>query len=136
MKKQLSIILMATIIILTPLIAFAGWKGGSSKGNVTTIKDFANECLKSTGGGLGGLIDLGVGAAKCDDKNFTMEGNLTGQLRRNIYTFKDETGSMYVEIDDFRGVDVGPEDKIRLSGEADYDDGELFLDVYRLELVK
>ncbi len=65
-----------------------------------------------------------------------MEGNIIAELGNDIYQFKDETGSINVKIDDFGGVKVAPEDRVRLFGEADYDDGGLILEVDRLELAK
>ena len=135
MKLMFNTLLVALICI--PGLATAGFKGGSSKGSVTTVQEFKNQCaLKSEGGGLSGLIDAGVDAAKCDDRNFTLEGNIVEQLGNDVYKFKDATGTIYVEINDWGGVDVGPKDLVRLYGEADYEESGLILEVDRVELVK
>jgi uncharacterized protein (TIGR00156 family) len=134
---NLRFIPLLVALMCLPVLAAAGFKGGSGKGSVTTVQEFKNQCsLSSSGGGLSGLIDKGVKAAKCDDMKFIMEGNIVEQLGNNIFQFKDETGTINVEIDDFGGIDVTPENRVRLVGEADYDEGGLGLDVDRLELIK
>jgi uncharacterized protein (TIGR00156 family) len=134
---NLKIIALLVALMCLPGLAAADFKGGSSKGSVTTVQEFKKQCgLSSSGGGLSGLIDKGANAAKCDDRKFIMEGNIVAQVSKDVYEFKDTTGSIYVEIDDFGGVDVTPENLVRLIGEADYDDGSLILEVDRLELVK
>ena len=134
-NKMKKIVLVMIVALFVSVTASAQFTGGSSKGSIITVQKFKNECsLDSSGeeGILGGLID----AAKCDDRNFVMEGNIVAEIDDNIYEFKDKTGSIHVEVDDFRGVKVGPEDLVRLFGEADYDEGGLILEVERLELVK
>ena len=66
-----------------------------------------------------------------------MEGYIVARLDNDAYQFRDSTGTMNMEIDDFRGVEVSPEDRVRLFGEVDYEDGGVvFLEVDRLELVR
>ncbi len=58
-----------------------------------------------------------------DDTPCMLEGHIVERVNgeHDKYTFKDATGSVVVEIDDdlFRGRDIGPSDKVRLSGEVD-----------------
>ena len=129
---------LLVVLMFLPGFAAADFKGGSSKGSVTTVQEFKDQCgFNSSGGGLSGLIREGIDTAKCDDMVFTLEGNIVAQISKDVYEFKDETGSINVEIDDFGGVDVTPDDRVRLFGEADYEDSwGLILEVDRLELVK
>ena len=62
--------------------------------------------------------------------------SLSKKLGPKRFHFVDGTGSIVVEIDDFGGVKVGPQDPVRLTGEADYRDGELLLEVNKLEPLK
>jgi len=121
-------------------MALAGFSGGSSSGGATdTIESFRDECgLDNSRGGLSGLIDMGVSGAKCDDRRFVLRGSIVSQIRRNDYVFKDDSGTVTVEITkgDFGGRDITPDNVIKIFGEADYDDGELILEVSRLEVVK
>lgn len=131
------LILLLTALMCLPGFAAAEFKGGSSKGAVTTVQEFKNQCnLASSGGGLSGLIDKGINAAKCDDMNFTLEGYIVSQIENDVYEFRDDSGTIYVEINDWGGVDAGPKDLVRLYGEADYEESGLLLEVDRLELVK
>ena len=51
----------------------------------------------------------------------TLAGTIATHLGEDYYRFEDETGSIRVEIPDglWRGRRVGPEDRVRLSGEVD-----------------
>jgi len=133
---------MAVVFILTPVIASAQFTGGSSSGSsagVTSVSEFRSQCdLKTSSGG--GLLDklakTAVEGAKCDEMDFTLQGHIVSQIDGDLYEFKDETGSVTVEIDDFNDVKVGPNDLVRLTGEADYEETGLVLEVERLKLVK
>ncbi len=121
------------ILICLPVLTSAQFTGGSSEGSVTTVQELKEQAgLDSSGG----LLALAAAAEKLDDKTFVMEGNIVTQVEDNVYQFKDETGSINVEIRDFGGVKVAPADRVRLFGEADLEESGLILEVDRLELVK
>ncbi len=73
-----------------------------------------------------------------NDAYVTMEGNITKQIRKDEYIFEDKTGSITVEIDpkDWRGVDVTPEDTIRITGELDKGFASTEVEVDKVELIK
>ena len=136
MMKHLNLRLIAVALILAPVIASAEFKGGSGVG-VTSVAEFRSQCdLETSSGGLGGLIDKAVEGAKCDETEFTLQGHIVGQIDGDFYEFKDETGAVTVEIDNWRGVDAGPDDLVRLTGEGDYEEIGLILVVKGLQLVK
>ncbi len=56
-----------------------------------------------------------------DETYVTMQGNITSQVGHEKYMFKDETGTLKIEIDDddWNGLVVGPEDRIQIQGEVD-----------------
>ena len=56
-----------------------------------------------------------------DDTPVILQGNIVNSLGDEKYTFKDSTGEIMVEIDneDWRGVDVTPNDTVEISGEVD-----------------
>lgn len=58
-----------------------------------------------------------------DDSYVVLEGRIEKQVRREHYIFRDVSGSIEVEIDDdvWRGVNVSPRDKVRLTAEIDQD---------------
>lgn len=71
------------------------------------------------------------------DTDVVLEGHIIAHQREKYYTFRDETGTMTVEIDrrDFRGQEVTPETRVRLYGEVDRSVRGRYIDVDRLELV-
>ena len=130
---------MAIVFVITPAIASAAFTGGSSTSGagVTSVADFKRQCdLETSGSGLGGLISSAVEGAKCDEMEFTLQGNIVGHIDGDLYEFKDETGTVTVEIKNWHGVDAGPDDLVRLTGEGDYEETGITLDVERIKLVK
>jgi uncharacterized protein (TIGR00156 family) len=73
-----------------------------------------------------------------DDEHVILEGHIVKKIRSEHYIFKNETGEIEIEIDDedFRGLKVAPETKIRISGEVDKDRNTTTIDVEHLEIVK
>ena len=74
-----------------------------------------------------------------DDTPVVLEGNIVEQLRKDRYLFRDASGTVLVDIDhkDFRGQDVTPQTKVRLTGEVDAKrnrDNEV--DVDRLDVIQ
>lgn len=66
-----------------------------------------------------------------DDAWVKLRGNITERLSDDRYTFRDETGTVVVEIDHKRwnGVTVSPQDKVELQGKVDKDWNEFEIDV-------
>ncbi|MBE6458189.1 MAG: NirD/YgiW/YdeI family stress tolerance protein [Alphaproteobacteria bacterium] len=56
-----------------------------------------------------------------DDTNVVLRGYIEKALGDEKYVFKDDTGSIVVEIDDddWGGLDVSPKDKVEIRGEVD-----------------
>ncbi|HFD6683193.1 TPA: YgiW/YdeI family stress tolerance OB fold protein [Providencia alcalifaciens] len=72
-----------------------------------------------------------------DDAWVSLEGNIVKQVGKELYEFKDSTGSIVVDIDDrrWRGQVVTPETKVRLDGEIDKEWMELEVDVKRVTII-
>jgi len=72
-----------------------------------------------------------------DDSAVVLEGKIEKALGKDKYLFRDQTGSITVEIDDedWRGV-VTPEDKIVIHGEVDKELFNTEIDADRVEVVK
>ena len=87
--------------------AFAQFAGGPTN-HATTVKN---------------LLENGR-----DDQLVVLEGYIVDQVRRKDYTFKDETGTITVEIKDrvFAGQRVDPKTKVRLEGEFEKEFAEPF----------
>ena len=58
-----------------------------------------------------------------DDSPVQLQGNIVRALGDEKYTFRDASGEIVVEIDNdvWRGVTVGPGDKVEIRGEIDKD---------------
>lgn len=97
--KNLSLLIAAFSCLGMATAVQAGFTGPSSaeKTTVSQVKEMPDESVVI----LQGFIESSLG----DEK----------------YMFKDETGSIKVEIDDedWNGLDVGPNDKIQIQGEVD-----------------
>ncbi|STD22806.1 protein YgiW [Enterobacter asburiae] len=66
-----------------------------------------------------------------DDAWVKLRGNITERLSDDRYTFRDESGTVVVEIDHKRwnGVTVTPQDKVELQGKVDKDWNGFEIDV-------
>ncbi len=56
-----------------------------------------------------------------DDTHIILKGYIENSLGGEKYVFKDNTGSIEIEIDDedWRGLNVSPKDKVEIHGEVD-----------------
>ena len=72
-----------------------------------------------------------------DDTELVLEGYLVKQLGHETYLFRDKTGTLEVEIDDkdFRGLNVSPQDRIRIYGEVDHERHGIVVDADRIERI-
>ena len=73
-----------------------------------------------------------------DDAYVTIQGNIVKQISEDKYLFKDETGSITVEIDQNKwlGQSVDSKDKVELSGEIEKDLTSTKLDVKTVKKIK
>lgn len=69
-----------------------------------------------------------------DDTHVTLRGYIVQHLGGEHYLFKDDTGTVNVDIDHKRwqGQTVGPNDRVEIYGEVDKDWNKLDIDVDRL----
>lgn len=73
-----------------------------------------------------------------DDTPVVLIGQIEKSLGHEKYQFKDASGTVTVEIDDddWRGVDVKPQDVVIIKGEVDKDMFSTEIDVDSVELKK
>ncbi|MBS3047399.1 YgiW/YdeI family stress tolerance OB fold protein [Enterobacter mori] len=119
---------LAAIMMMTTAPVFAA-QGGFNGPSATATQ---TQTLQ------GGFVDNNANlttAAKVkdlkDDAWVKLRGNITERLSDDRYTFRDETGTVVVEIDHKRwnGVTVSPQDKVELQGKVDKDWNEFEIDV-------
>ena len=78
-----------------------------------------------------------VAAAKAlpDDSKVMLEGHIVKKTGHERYEFKDASGTVTVEIDDddWRGLSVNAQDKVRIEGEVEHKRGRAVeIDVNRI----
>ena len=125
------VLLTALLVLALATPAMAAFKGPGT------------EPAPQTQGGFKGPMSQGITrasqvAAAHDDAPVTLTGRLVEQLGPYKYTFRDETGSVVVDIHpkDFRGQTVTPDTRIRIVGEVDYEHGNKEVDVDYLEVLR
>ena len=69
-----------------------------------------------------------------DDSRVVLRGNIVQSLGGKNYLFKDQSGSITVEIGakKWNGQEVSPDDLVMLHGEVDRDDADVEIDVKRI----
>jgi len=115
MKTKLILSAMALLFACTT--ALAGYEGQGAIAPATTA--------------------AAASAAK-DDTPVVLEGVLARQLQADTYEFKDDTGTINVEIDEEgfpAGKRITATTRLRLIGEVDRDWGQVEVDVKRLEML-
>jgi uncharacterized protein (TIGR00156 family) len=70
-----------------------------------------------------GILSVEEAKKLRDDAPVQLQGNIVRALGDEKYVFRDEGGEIVVEIDDdvWRGVTVGPDDRVEIRGEIDKD---------------
>ena len=114
---------LATILALSTASAFAGFNG-----NTTPNGGFQSGTQSASS------VKQALKAA--DNSMITLEGNITQQIDDDEFLFSDGTAQIKVEIKRraWNGLNVGPNDKIRISGKLDNEAFEKAeLEVYRVE---
>ncbi len=93
---------------------------------------------KPAGGGYTGPGPAVATAAQAktlrDDTPVTMQGYIVQSLGGDKYVFRDDSGTIRVEIDHDKwgGLQIGPEDKVELRGEVDKDWNSVEIEVHQI----
>lgn len=133
MKK---IFAMAAIVALMSAPVFAANTQGGFTGPGSTPATATQQ-----GGGFtgpnGSLTTVEKAKTLRDDTWVTLRGNITERISDDVYTFKDATGTVHVDIDHKRwnGVTVSPQDTVEIQGEVDKDWNSVEIDVKQINKV-
>ncbi|WP_194150494.1 YgiW/YdeI family stress tolerance OB fold protein [Ewingella americana] len=132
MKK----ITLATLIALCAVPAFAQQNGGFSGPSAQE-----SPAPAAAQGGFTGTTALSTvkdAQTMKDDQWVMLEGFIDQRVDHDKYIFRDNTGTLNVEIDGKRwqGQNVSPKDKIRIEGKVDKDWNSVEVDVKSVSLIK
>lgn len=114
MKK--TVLALAFSLFVAAPVAMAQFTGPSASPSPATVAELAN-------------VRIG--------NDVTLAGHIVEHQREDYYTFRDDTGDIRVEIDrrTWNGREVGPTDKVRISGEIERDWRGRYIDVERLDVL-
>ena len=100
---------LATLLALSTSAAFAGFNGNTVQGGFQ-------------GGNQGQQLTVKQALSAKDNSMITLVGNITQQID-DEYLFTDGTDQIKLEIKNrvWNGLNVGPQDKIRVYGKLDND---------------
>ena len=113
---------LATIFALATTSAIAGFNSNNTQGGFQQAAPAA--------------ISVKQAMSAADNSMITLVGNITQQIDDDEFVFTDGTAQIKVEIKRraWNGLNVGPNDKIRISGKLDNEAFEKAeLEVYRVE---
>lgn len=73
-----------------------------------------------------------------DDTWVVLEGNIVKQVGHELYEFRDQSGTINVDIDDqhWMGQTLSPQDKVRIEGEIDKSINIIEIDVKNINVLK
>ena len=101
---------LATLLALSTSAAFAGFNDNTAQGGFQ-------------GGDQGQQLTVKQALSAKDNSMITLVGNITQQIDGDEYVFTDGTDQIKLEIKKrvWNGLNVGPQDKIRVYGKLDND---------------
>ena len=101
---------LATLLALSTSAAFAGFNGNNAQVGFQGGNQVQQLTVKQALSGQDGSV-------------ISLVGNITQQINNDEYLFTDGADQIKVEINNraWRGLSVGPQDKIRISGKLDND---------------
>ena len=114
---------LTAILAITTSSAFAGFND-----NIGTQGGFQQPVAE--------VISVKQALSAKDNSMVTLVGNITNQIDDDEYLFTDGSEQIKIEIKKrvWNGLNVGPQDKIRISGKLDNEAFEKAeVEVYRLE---
>ena len=115
-----ALLTLVLVLMLAPVQALAQNKGGGF-----------------TGPGPG-LVTVAQAKSMADDAKVALKGYIIQSLGGEKYIFKDDSGTITVEIDDedWMGLTVGPSDLVEIQGEVDKEWTKVEIDVDRIVKVQ
>ena len=128
MKKHAALL---AILALTTAPVFAATQGGFVDENAPAVQakqgGFQNN--------QSSVVTVKQAEEMKDDSWITVRGKLEKQIGDEDYLFRDQTGTMKVEIDHkhWNGQTISPKDTVELTGELDKDFNSIEMDVKQVK---
>lgn len=125
-------------VLIAVLLASCSFAAFSQQGGFVSPEGMAAQGGFKGPGLASGVISVAQAKTLRDDAWVVLEGNIVRQVGRKLYEFRDNSGTIYVDIDDryWMGQNVSPTDKVRIEGEVDKDWNSVEIDVKRITLIK
>lgn len=122
---------LACLIFLCSSPAWSKNDGGFS--GPTTSQSTTIAPARHNGSGVG-VLTVEQAKNMADDSLVTLRGTLESRLDSEHYMFKDNTGTIRVEIDAklWKGQNVSPSDLVEIEGEVEKDKDSIEIDVKRI----
>ncbi|MFV0548125.1 MAG: YgiW/YdeI family stress tolerance OB fold protein [Limnobaculum xujianqingii] len=136
MKKLTMLALVAALASAPAFAQNSASNGGFSGPGATTTAP------TQQGGGFSGpnagTMTVEKALTMSDDTWVTLQGNIEQQIGKELYVFRDKTGTINVDIDHKRwnGLTISPTDTVELQGEIDKDWNSIELDVKQIKKIK
>lgn len=131
MKKYAAIAAIVTLISAPVFAAntqggFTGPTSGQTTAQTTQNGGFV--------GSANSVTTIEKAKSMKDNAWVTLRGNITERVSDDLYTFKDSSGTINVDIDHKRwnGITVSPQDVVELQGEVDKDWNTVEIDVKQI----
>ena len=127
MKKSCFLLICVLCAAIGATTAYAADKGGFvSGGNTTAAGGFSGPGLAPT--------TAKEAATLRDDARVVLRGSIVQHLGKDKYLFKDDSGTIRVEIDGDKwgGQTITPKDAVEIHGEVDKDWNSVEIEVDRI----
>ncbi|MGD9426487.1 YgiW/YdeI family stress tolerance OB fold protein [Pantoea sp. NSTU24] len=132
MKKHAAIL---AVVMLASAPVFAAQQGGFVDPSAPAAQTQTTNAQGGFKADHTSVVTVKQAEEMKDDSWVTVRGKLEKQIGHEDYLFRDQTGTMKVEIDHkhWNGQTVSPQDNVELTGELDKDFNSVELDVKQVK---
>ncbi len=130
--------LIAVLFAGCSFAAFAAFAAFAQSGGLVSSESVSVQGGFNGPGAASQATSVAQAKMRRDDAKVVLEGNIVRQVGNELYEFRDNSGSIYVDIDAsyWRGQNISPNDKVRIEGDVDKDWNSVEIDVKRITLLK
>lgn len=131
---------IAILALVTALASSAAFAQNSKSGGF--VNPDAPAITSTQQGGFSGPKASNTTAEQAktmsDDTWVTLQGSIESQVGKELYVFRDASGTINIDIDDKRwnGLTITPKDKVEIEGKVDKDFNSVEIDVKRIRKIQ